>query len=118
MVSWQWMVQLLLSAGVLWLVVSGKPFESLEKAEQAEQAEKELVLSDTGDVQLLVDGELTAFKLSPTSVSSDWFCYLVLVPAGLFAAGKNKRRLWVFRDGVDEVSFRRFCRVVHRLRRG
>ncbi|NQZ09174.1 MAG: hypothetical protein HRT35_18610 [Algicola sp.] len=112
MVSWQWVVQLLLSAGCVWLVVSGKFIDEPEKAEQ------QLVLSDTGEVQLLVDGELTPFKLSPVSVTSDWFCYLVLVPHGLFGAGQNKRRFWVFRDGVDEVSFRRLCRVIHRLRRG
>jgi hypothetical protein len=112
MISWQWMVQLLLSCGVLSLVVSGKPFD------KTEQTEQELVLSDTGEVQLLLDGELRPFKLSATSVTSDWFCYLVLVPQGLFAAGQHKRRFWIFRDGVDEVSFRRLCRVVHRLRRG
>ncbi len=109
MVSWQWMIQLLLTAGILWLVAQSKFIEEIEQ---------ELVLSDTGEVQLLVDGELTPFKLSAASVSSDWFCYLVLLPAGLFAASKNKRRFWVFRDGVDEVSFGRLCRVVHRLRRG
>jgi hypothetical protein len=108
MASWQWIIQILLSVALLHQIVSGG---------FTEQIEHELVLADEGNVQLLVNGELDPFKMSASSVTSDWFCYLVLAPDG-FLQGQGKRRIWVFRDGVDVVSFRRLCRVVHRLRRG
>ncbi len=111
-VQWQWIIQLLLSVAVIYFALL-PAFEP--------RIEAELVLSDEGEVRLLVLNKVNevfeSFVLSPTSVTSDWFCYLICVPQGLMAT-QHKQRIWVFRDGVDEREFRRLCRVIYRVRRG
>jgi hypothetical protein len=111
LMPWQWIVQLLLSLLLTYFALL-KPYQAL--------TQQQFVLTDCGEVDLLLGADsqsMAQFSVSPTSVTSDWFCYLVLIPRGVMAT-KDKQRFWVFRDGVDEHSFRRICRVVYRMRRG
>jgi hypothetical protein len=107
--GWQWVIQLILSL----LVVSGGLFKPFEAG-----IAWQFVLSDSGEVQLVDEaGVVKSFTLAASTVTSDWFCYLVFAPQGVMAE-RHKRRYWVFRDGVDEREYRRICRVAQRIRRG
>jgi hypothetical protein len=107
LVPWQWLVQLVFSVLVIYV---GYDVKFIDKTTQ------QFELDDQGIVQLLIDKQYQQFTLLSASVTSDWFCFVVLSPKELLSANK-KQRFWVFRDAVDEQSYRRICRVIQRVRR-
>lgn len=104
----QWLLQLLLMiflAIVLWRLkfTAGIAYE--------------FTLNENGRLYLYTEqGQGEDFVLLPTSVVSDWFCHLRLKAETLPGQKGKNQALWLFRDGVDEQSYRRICRIVFRLR--
>lgn len=108
--SWQWIVQLSLALFVIGLaVIEHNNWQSKPVSWP------HLNLSDDGAVDLSQGEDWLPAKVSYRSVSCDWFCLLVLERQTLMEK-PELIRIWLFRDGVDENSYRRLCRVIHRMR--
>lgn len=81
-------------------------------------------LKETGKIELSErsNGQQTwpSFDIQRYSLFCDWFCLLRLKsdsPLDVIS-NQNKRHIWIWRDGVDDDSYRRICRVVARVRSG
>lgn len=106
--QWQWIAQLSLSVALLMAL--------FYQTRSTPSLAYDFVMSDIGEVYFYhKTGESYPFRLAANSVVSDWFCLLILQPSGL--ALHKKRKCWVFKDAVDEQSYRRICRTIYKMRR-
>lgn len=81
-------------------------------------------LIETGKIELseMAKGQQvwSSFDIQRFSLFCDWFCLLRLKSDSPLdvVSNQNKRHIWIWRDGVDDDSYRRICRVIARVRSG
>ena len=68
-------------------------------------------LSDSGRVAIEQDQQWLSFNIQAHSLVSDWFCLLRLISATPLDTS-TKRYIWLWRDCVDDDSYRRVCRAI------
>ena len=77
-------------------------------------------LKEDGKLELEQGQTWQSFAIKHHSLFCDWFCLLKLVSDSPLDVDNQplKRHMWIWRDGVDDDSFRRICRVIARVRSG
>ena len=103
-----WLLQLLLIA-----VVGYVAWQSY----QQKVVPFDLLLSENGKVELQKQQQWLPYQLLCHSLLSDWFCLLRLKSDSPLDTN-NMRYIWLWRDSVDDDSYRRVCRVIARVRHG
>ena len=110
-VSFMWLLKLLLIMVLAYIAV---------KNYQQRAPTFTFNLIETGKVELKVLQNWPSFDIQRYSLFCDWFCLLRLSSDSPLDAVINKpnRHIWIWRDGVDDDSYRRICRVIARVRSG
>lgn len=99
-----WFFQCVLSAGLIILAWQ----RSLES-----QPEHVISIEDTGTWTKLNDHHDSVWRISRGSRVSSLLLWVELTPLG--PSGSNKRQwLWVFPDSVNQLDYRRLCRIIIR----
>lgn len=84
--------------------------------------DKVLILDERGKISVENGHEWERFELISPSVVSDWFCMLRMKAQSPFDQSPFKKateqHIWIWRDAMDEYSYRRVCRVINRIRSG
>ena len=104
--AYMWLLQLVLVAFVVSIA-----WQSYQQTVRS----FDLLLSENGVVELEHRQQWLPYKLLSYSLLSDWFCLLRLKSDSPIDTN-TKRHIWLWRDSVDDDSYRRVCRVIVRVR--